>query len=103
MRHALSGWFYKSYEMYIFSGTIREIDGTNIAIVASPKNHVVLYERDFFNYKRYHSINMQVVTACDVIIFYFEATSFNYFLEICIVTHYLLNDILVAMSSLESS
>ncbi|XP_063239317.1 putative nuclease HARBI1 [Bacillus rossius redtenbacheri] len=56
---ALKEMFFK----YGFPGVIGAIDGTHVAIVAPPVDDPVFNERAYFNYKRYHSINVQLV--CD--------------------------------------
>ncbi|XP_046407808.1 putative nuclease HARBI1 [Ischnura elegans] len=54
------------YEKYGFPGVIGVVDCTHVAIVAPPHNHPVFKEKDYFNHKRYHSLNVQVVCDTDL-------------------------------------
>ncbi|XP_046398850.1 putative nuclease HARBI1 isoform X1 [Ischnura elegans] len=51
------------YQKYGFPGAIGAIDCTHVAIVAPPVDNPIYMERQYYNHKRYHSINVQLVIA----------------------------------------
>ncbi|XP_046404704.1 putative nuclease HARBI1 [Ischnura elegans] len=62
-RRSMASLRQRFFEKYGFPGTIGAIDCTHVAIIAPPVDNPVYRERDYFNHKRYHSINVQLETV----------------------------------------
>lgn len=59
-------FIFRFYQKFGMPGVVGCIDGTHIAIVKPAE-----FEERFFNRKRYHSLNAQIVSTCLTPLLYF--------------------------------